>query len=89
MVVSAGTFYLSPAQFPWYVVWFLPLAGLCRNWPLLTASALLPTYYLFYPLWPVRNGTWFFHGTAFLHSLPVLGWLLYVWYRNRHTSMLP
>lgn len=82
LAVTAATFYLSPAQFPWYAVWFLPLAVLCRNWPLLLASALLPTYYLFYPLWPVRNGIWFFYGTAFLHSIPVLGGLLYVWYRG-------
>lgn len=83
LVIGAATFYLSPAQFPWYAVWFLPLAAVRRNWPLLAASALLPSYYLFYPLWPVDNGTWFFYGTAFIHSLPVLGGLLFVWYRGR------
>lgn len=83
LVIAAATFYLSPAQFPWYAAWFLPFAVLCRNWPLLAASALLPTYYLFFPLWPVQNGAWFFYGTAFLHSVPVLGGLLYVWSRDR------
>lgn len=89
LVIAAATFYLSPAQFPWYAAWFLPLAALCRNWPLLLASALLPTYYLFFPLWPVGNGTWFFYGTAFLHSLPVLGWLAYEAYRRSSTSCRP
>ncbi|HRK17894.1 MAG TPA: hypothetical protein PK970_02975 [Hyphomicrobiaceae bacterium] len=83
LVIGAATFYLSPAQFPWYAVWFLPLAAVSRNGPLLAASALLPSYYLFYPLWPVDNGTWFFYGTAFIHALPVLGGLLFVWHRGR------
>lgn len=87
LVVAAGVFYLSPAQFPWYALWFLPLAVLCCSWPLLLASATLPFYYLFFPLWPVRNGVWFFYGVAFIHSVPVLGWLLYDWYRGRcHTN---
>ena len=75
MIVAASVFYLSPAQFPWYVVWFLPLAAVLRNWPLLLASATLPAYYLFYPLWQSGRGNAFFFGAAFLHSVPVLSWL--------------
>jgi|LNFM01.1.fsa_nt_gb alpha-1,6-mannosyltransferase len=89
LVVAAAMFYLSPAQFPWYAVWFLPLAVLCRSWPLLMASALLPTYYLFFPLWPVWNGVWFFYGTAFMHSVPVLCGLVYVWYRAKMNANQP
>lgn len=76
LIVAAAVFYLSPAQFPWYAVWFLPLAAILRNWPLLLASATLPFYYLFYPLWADGRGAAFFFGAAFLHSVPVLAWLL-------------
>lgn len=77
LIVAASVFYLSPAQFPWYAVWFLPLAALRGSWPLLLASAVLPFYYMFFPQWPVEHGSLFFYGIAFIHSLPVLGWLLY------------
>jgi hypothetical protein len=76
LILAAAVFYLSPAQFPWYAVWFLPLAAILRNWPLLLASATLPFYYLFYPLWADGRGDAFFFGAAFLHSVPVLAWLV-------------
>lgn len=89
LIVAATVFYLSPAQFPWYAVWFLPLAALLRSWPLLLASATLPAYYLFYPLWGSGCGNVFFFGAAFLHSVPVLGWLAIDALRNRRGSALP
>ncbi len=75
LVVAATVFYLSPAQFPWYAVWFLPLAALTGSMPLLLASATLPAYYVFYPLWGSGNGDTFFYGVAFIHAAPVLIWL--------------
>ncbi len=80
LIVGAATFYLSPAQFPWYAAWFLPLAALARNGPLLAASALLPFYYLFFPLWQTDRGDWFVYGAAFLHSVPVFTWLALSWW---------
>lgn len=84
LVVAATVFYLSPAQFPWYAVWFLPLAVLAGNRPLMLASVLLPAYYLFFPLWPIRFGVWFFYGTAFIHAVPVLTWVMWEWHARRH-----
>ena len=86
LLIAASVFYLSPAQFPWYAVWFLPLAALARSWPLLLASATLPFYYLFYPLWETGRGNDFFYGTSFLHALPVLGWLAWEWARRAPQS---
>lgn len=83
LIVAASVFYLSPAQFPWYALWFLPLAALSGCWPLLLASALLPFYYLFFPHWPMESGRLFFYGIAFIHSVPVLGWLLIETIRSR------
>jgi alpha-1,6-mannosyltransferase len=74
LIVAAAVFYFSPAQFPWYGVWFLPLAALLRSWPLLLASVTLPAYYFFYPLWD-GQGDGFFYWVSFIHAVPVLGWL--------------
>jgi hypothetical protein len=83
LAIAALTFYLSPAEFPWYTAWFLPLAAVVRNWPLLLASALIPVYYLFFPLWAAQQGDLFFFGVGFLHALPVLGWLAFERQRER------
>jgi alpha-1,6-mannosyltransferase len=75
LIVAASIFYLSPAQFPWYAAWFLPLAALVRSWPLLLASATLPLCYLVDPFWLAGLGDAYGFYVAFLHALPVLGWL--------------
>lgn len=76
LAIAATVFYLAAQQFPWYAVGFLSVAAPLRRWPLLLASATLPFYYLFFPLWQAERGDVFLFGAAFLHSVPVLGWLL-------------
>lgn len=71
MAVAAAVFYLSPAQFPWYAPGFLALAAGAVYRPLLIASATLPAYYLFFPLWESGQRDLFVYGAAFLHVLPV------------------
>ncbi len=45
LIIIASLFLLSPAQFPWYYLWVLPLLA-CRPVPgLLILSATLPLYY--------------------------------------------
>lgn len=80
LVVAATVFYLSPAQFPWYALWFLPLAAVAQSWPLLLASATLPLYYLFFPLAEMGQRAVFQNGVAFLHAAPVWAWLLWRWF---------
>lgn len=77
LAVAATVFYLSPAQFPWYGLWFLPLAAVTQCWPLLLASATLPFYYLFFPLAEMGERETFQSGVAFLHAAPVWAWLLW------------
>ncbi len=72
LAVAALLFYLSPAQFPWYAAWFLPLAALTGNRPLLLASATLPVYYAFFPLAAAGQAHVHGYGVAALHLLPVL-----------------
>lgn len=81
LVIASTVFYLSPAQFPWYGLWFLPLAAVTQCWPLLLASATLPFYYLFFPLAEMGEREAFQSGVAFLHAAPVWAWLL--WRRSQ------
>jgi hypothetical protein len=45
LIVTAALFLLSPAQFPWYYLWTLPLLACFPIPGLLTLSATLPLYY--------------------------------------------
>jgi alpha-1,6-mannosyltransferase len=71
LVVAAAVFYLSPAQFPWYVVWFMPFALLLACRALLLPAALLPVYWLAVPLGAAGHGEVFSHGIAALPLLAV------------------
>lgn len=84
MIIGATLFYLSPAQFPWYAIWFLPFAASTAYRPLLLASATLPAYYLFFPFWESGRGDMFMFGVAFVHSVPVWSWIL--WNERRNIS---
>lgn len=75
MAVGATVFYFSPAQFPWYALWFLPFAAATAYRPLLLASVTLTAYYLFFPLWESGRGNTFLYGVSFMHSWPVWAWL--------------
>jgi alpha-1,6-mannosyltransferase len=79
MIVGAVTFYLSPAQFPWYAMWFMPFAALLSFRPLLLPAAALPAYWLFFPLHGIGQGALFNHGVSALHALPVAVALLLRW----------
>ena len=70
-LIAALVFYLSPAQFPWYAIWFLPLAAAVGSFPLSAAAAGLPIYYLFFPLAEVGLATFYGSWLAFLHLVPV------------------
>lgn len=72
LVVAAATFYLSPAQYPWYAVWFLPFAAALGCRALLLPAVLLPTYYAFFALHDLGFGAVFDHGVAAIHLTGVL-----------------
>lgn len=77
MAIAAVLFYLSPAQFPWYALWFLPFAAAANNRPLLLACVTLPAYYLFFPLAEQGRRDLYLYGLAFVHSAPV--WAALAW----------
>lgn len=77
-LLAALVFYLSPAQFPWYSAWFLPLAAASGAWGLAAASVGLPVYYLFFPFALVGVGELHGYRLAFFHLLPPLLMTLWV-----------
>jgi hypothetical protein len=72
LVVAAATFYLSPAQYPWYAIWFLPFAAALGCRALLLPAVLLPLYYAFFPLQALGLGAVFDLGVAAIHLMGVL-----------------
>ena len=72
LVVAAATFYLSPAQYPWYAIWFLPFAAALGCRALLLPAVLLPLYYAFFPLHALGLGAVFAQGVAAIHLTGVL-----------------
>jgi hypothetical protein len=78
--LAAAVFYLSPAQFPWYAVWFAPLAVLAGPVWLMGATVGLPIYMLFFPLAEAGLRDWHGYGLAALHLVPVLACA--VWLRR-------
>lgn len=79
MLVATVTFYLSPAQYPWYAMWFMPFAALLAFRPLLVPAISLPAYWLFFPMHAAGQGALFDHAVAALHALPVAAALLLRW----------
>jgi len=71
MVIGAVTFYLSPANYPWYALWFLPFAVLTAFRPLLLAAVVLPVYWLWFPMDRGGMSALFTLTLAALHPLPV------------------
>jgi hypothetical protein len=82
LVVAAATFYLSPAQFPWYAVWFLPFAAALGCRALLLPAVLLPLYYTVFALRGPGPEALFAHGIAAIHLLGVLAMLGLTWMRK-------
>lgn len=71
-LLAASVFYLSPAQFPWYAVWFLPLAIAGGGWALAASTIGLPIYFLFFPLAAAGQRDIHNYGLAALHLAPMM-----------------
>jgi alpha-1,6-mannosyltransferase len=71
-LLAASVFYLSPAQFPWYAVWFLPFAIAGGGRLLAFVTVGLPIYFLFFPLAAADQRDIHSYWLAGLHLVPVL-----------------
>ena len=67
-IVSAALVFLSPAQYPWYAIWFLPFLPFLPLRAFLVLTATLPLYYAF------------FHFNARGHPEIFRGWIVWaIW----------
>ena len=77
LVVTAALLLASPAQFPWYFLWLLPLLALVPSAPLLALTAVLPLYYLRFHFLAAGAVGLFDHVVVFLEWVPI--WVLLLW----------
>ena len=77
LILTAALFLLSPAQFPWYYLWVLPLLA-CRPVPgLLVLTATLPLYYSAFYFLSHQAYELFSERIVWLIWLPAWGLLLW------------
>ncbi|NIP38155.1 MAG: hypothetical protein GWO07_04065 [Candidatus Dadabacteria bacterium] len=88
LIIIAITFFLSPAQFPWYYLWMLPILTIIPYRPLLLLSVLMPLYYLRYYFESRGEFSFYYEYIVWLEYLPVLGWIAFDYIQNRHGSIL-
>jgi hypothetical protein len=84
LLAAAGLFLLSPTQFPWYALWFIPLLAVRPRFSLTVLSVLLPLYYLRFYFLGIDSPEVFDYGIVFAEFAPV--WALVLreaWTRRR------
>ena len=64
-------FLISPTQFPWYSLWFLPLLVVTPRTSGLLLSVLLPLYYMRFSFSESGNVAYFDHGVVWIEFVPV------------------
>ncbi len=84
LVIISLTFFLSPAQFPWYYLWILPFLTIVPYKPLLLLSVLMSLYYLRYYFEPRGHYEFYYRYIVWLEYLPVIGWILYDLVKKRY-----
>jgi hypothetical protein len=84
LLLLAALFLLSPAQFPWYTIMFIPLLALRPRWSLLLLIALLPLYYLRFYFVAQGNVALFDYGVVWVEYVPVWLLMLAEWHRSRN-----
>lgn len=72
LAIAATLFLVSPTQFPWYALWFLPLLAIRPHLGLLFYSITLPLYYLRFRYDEIGLAAVFDNGLVWLEHGPVL-----------------
>ena len=83
----AALFMLSPTQFPWYALWFLPLLAVRPSPGLLILTAMLPMYYLRFPMRELGTQAWFDYGLIWIQFGPTLALLAWEGLKARKSDM--
>ena len=64
LLVTIALFFLAPAGYPWYAIWFVSFLPLIPNIGLAFLAITLPLYYLRFPLATMNQDSWFNFGIA-------------------------
>jgi hypothetical protein len=87
LLAVTALFLLSPAQFPWYYTWLVPLLAVRPRFSLLLLTVLLPLYYLRYHLAARGHVELFDYGVVWLEYVPVWCLLIYeAWQQRRRPT---
>jgi hypothetical protein len=87
----ACLFLISPASYPWYLIWFLPFLSLVlsiKNAGLLLLTLTLPLYDLRYPLMVLGEQQIFAQWITMLQFLPVILLCLFFYLYNKKKHIL-
>jgi len=71
LTILVVLFLVSPTQFPWYSLWFLPLLVVAPRPSALLLSVLLPLYYLRFAFSEADKVAYFDHGVVWIEFVPV------------------
>ncbi len=82
LVIIATVFLLSPTQFPWYAMWFLPFLVGSPRMSLLILTPLLPLYYMRFAFRDNGLVHLFDYGVVWIEYLPVYGLLIWEGWRS-------
>ncbi len=78
LIIATTMFLLSPAQFPWYALWVLPLTVIFPVTALIALTALLPLYYFGFYLMVIEKHPLFAQYVVWLIWLPI--WISLLWH---------
>lgn len=82
----ACLFLISPASYPWYLIWFLPFLSIVlsiKNAGLLLLTLTLPLYDLRYPLMVVGEQQIFVRWITMLQFMPVIFLCIFLYLYNK------
>jgi hypothetical protein len=82
LFVVATVFLLSPTQFPWYAMWFLPFLVVLPRLSFLMLTPLLSLYYMRFAFKEAECVHLFDYGVVWLEYLPVYALLFWEWWKS-------
>lgn len=82
LIAVSSIFLLSPAGFPWYYTWLVPLSVMVPNWAVLSLTLFLPMYYIRLYLLAFDQEKLFDNVIIWIEYMPVWILILMQWYKS-------
>jgi hypothetical protein len=84
-VVTLALALLSPAQFPWYMLWTLPFLPFAPRWSVIAMAVCVPLYYVSFHYTAIGSYHVFRDRIVWLIWLPIWGLLFVEMLANRRS----